>query len=149
MIQPKDTIRQAKLKPAVKELWLQALRSGDYKQGHGKLKTRAYGGTVEHCCLGVLCDLAAQQGVVPFRYAAVSIEVVGCEGLWRFGQQEDHLLLPKEVTQWAFESDIERDNWLNRNPLVVHQKQAIGLSELNDTRHLPFTEIADVIEAQL
>lgn len=40
----------------VKKLWLKALRSGDYKQGAGALRS-------DHsfCCLGVLCDLHRQE----------------------------------------------------------------------------------------
>lgn len=145
-----DLNRQAKLKPAVKELWLKALRSGEYKQGDSKLKKRNYGGTVQHCCLGVLCDIAAEQGAVSFRYASSSAASgVDFEGLWMFGEDKDHLLLPKEVTEWAFEKDTGVDKWLNRNPMVEYRSQAHGLSELNDTYHLPFTEIADVIEVQL
>ena len=32
--------------------WVEALRSGKYKQGKYRLKTNDY-----HCCLGVLCDV--------------------------------------------------------------------------------------------
>lgn len=38
----------------LKAKWVKALRSGEYKQGHGRLKT-AEGG---YCCLGVLCAVA-------------------------------------------------------------------------------------------
>lgn len=39
--------------------WISALRSGEYKQGVGRLKNRE---TNSFCCLGVLCDLAAKDG---------------------------------------------------------------------------------------
>ena len=35
-----------------KKAWIEALRSGDYKQGHGRLK-----GDDLYCCLGVLVDV--------------------------------------------------------------------------------------------
>lgn len=40
--------------------WLLALESGDYKQGTGYLRTK----NNEFCCLGVLCDLAAKEGIL-------------------------------------------------------------------------------------
>lgn len=40
--------------PDLKTNWLAALRSGDFKQGTGHLRS-AQGG---YCCLGVLCEVA-------------------------------------------------------------------------------------------
>jgi hypothetical protein len=40
----------------VKELWLKALRSGEYKQGRGQLRDA----NNNFCCLGVLCNIHAQ-----------------------------------------------------------------------------------------
>jgi hypothetical protein len=38
--------------------WVAALRSGDYRQGRGRLKRTRNGGTkVSYCCLGVLREL--------------------------------------------------------------------------------------------
>ena len=45
--------------------WITALRSGKYKQGIGKLKAKGVDGTeLCHCCLGVLCELAVEQGII-------------------------------------------------------------------------------------
>ncbi len=43
------------MKKEIKEKWLTALRSDEYKQGAGMLYT-AEGGEPVHCCLGVLVD---------------------------------------------------------------------------------------------
>lgn len=48
-----------KLKKETKNMWLEALRSGKYKQGQGCLKKRN-----RHCCLGVLAE---EQGLIPNR----------------------------------------------------------------------------------
>lgn len=40
------------LNPDVKKRWVEALRSGKYKQAHGQL-THGIG----YCCLGVLCEV--------------------------------------------------------------------------------------------
>lgn len=38
--------------PKLKAKWIEALRSGKYKQGKGNLCHKGY-----YCCLGVLCEL--------------------------------------------------------------------------------------------
>ena len=47
----------------VMQKWVKALRSGDYEQIDGRL--RSYGpdkcGKYSYCCLGVLCDLHRQE----------------------------------------------------------------------------------------
>lgn len=48
------------MNPEVKQLWIEALRSGEYKQGEGALHNNI---TDEYCCLGVLCDVALKNGV--------------------------------------------------------------------------------------
>ena len=46
-------ITKCKLDPSVKEKWVKALRSGEFKQGTGNLfYDKAY------CCLGVVCKLS-------------------------------------------------------------------------------------------
>lgn len=46
----------------VKRLWLKALRSGGYKQGTGQLKRGRK--DPRHCCLGVLEEVAKDEGVI-------------------------------------------------------------------------------------
>ncbi len=43
--------------------WLIALRSGKYKQGSGRLRSR----DDTYCCLGVLCDVAIESGWTPHK----------------------------------------------------------------------------------
>lgn len=45
------------MKIALKNRWIAALRSGDYKQNKGSLR-REHNGKVSHCCLGVLCEIS-------------------------------------------------------------------------------------------
>lgn len=52
-----------KMNPEIKEKWLKALRSGDYKQGSHFL--RAADDT--YCCLGVLCDIYVKEGKAEWR----------------------------------------------------------------------------------
>jgi hypothetical protein len=46
--------KRTKMKAKIKKLWLKALRSGEYNQAKGVLRTADATG---YCCLGVLCDL--------------------------------------------------------------------------------------------
>lgn len=41
------------MNPEIKAKWLEALRSGNYKQGTGRLRKADN----SYCCLGVLCDV--------------------------------------------------------------------------------------------
>ena len=84
----------------VKQLWVEALRCGIYKQGTGGLRSCLPGAaTRQYCCLGVLCD--------------VYLEQTG-EGRWtgdhdgRFYADEDgdghdfsSAFLPEAVRVWA------------------------------------------------
>jgi hypothetical protein len=45
------------MKKAIAEKWVKALRSGEFKQGHGVLRYYDTKNQPEHCCLGVLCEL--------------------------------------------------------------------------------------------
>jgi hypothetical protein len=67
------------MKEEIKNLWVEALRSGNYKQRVGGLKPWNDG----FCCLGVLCDISKQ-------------------GKWK---EEQYLnndeYLPNKVREWA------------------------------------------------
>lgn len=58
-----------KMNPEIKALWLERLESGKEKQGHGALK-KVYPTKngkvrkVRHCCLGVLCEIGVEQGII-------------------------------------------------------------------------------------
>lgn len=85
------------MNPEVKKLWVDALRSGKYKQGQNALAT--YDLDTEgyaYCCLGVLCEVAREQGV--------DVEVL------EFGTEDDelylmyhrqHEILPSHIADWA------------------------------------------------
>lgn len=45
------------MKPEIAEKWVKALRSKKYRQGKYVLKKKTQAGTVQYCCLGVLCEL--------------------------------------------------------------------------------------------
>lgn len=52
-----------KMDPALKAQWLDALRSGNYRQGRGELRCND-----NYCCLGVLCKIGPTEEVVGRTY---------------------------------------------------------------------------------
>lgn len=48
------------MEPHVKAAWLEAMRSGRYKQGRGSLRGGPPGGS-DFCPLGILCDLGERK----------------------------------------------------------------------------------------
>lgn len=116
-----------KLKPEVKEKWVAALRSGEYKQGQGKLRPS----TEEYCCLGVLCDIYSKETKT---------------GLWNrdeffVNDSSATDLPPKDVDKWAY-INLEEDK------TFLYETSKGYLPELNDDG-LSFTDIADLIEQEL
>jgi hypothetical protein len=59
--------KDLKMDQNVKELWLKALRSGEYKQGRRQLRDTSD----NFCCLGVLCDV-----IDPTKWKTASPELV-------------------------------------------------------------------------
>jgi hypothetical protein len=114
----------------VKELWVKALRSGKYKQGFGKL--RDFDST--YCCLGVLCEVAVKQGVIP--------EATQVEPGSKYGYLRALSYLPTQVREWA---GLDAPN-----PAVANDKGITsGLGNHNDSGSHDFNSIADMIEASL
>ena len=81
------------MKPEIKKIWVDALESGEYEQGTGQLcKIDLITNKRYYCCLGVLCDLAAKEGVVGEKIQEHTGNVA-------FGIEE--AFLPPPVIEWA------------------------------------------------
>lgn len=111
----------------VRKEWVRRLRSGTIKQTRGHLG-RPSG---SRCCLGVLCDMAVEAGIIDMEVDGSRAEFGGEEGL----------LLP-EVGQCAgAEYDCAED------PRVTNSRgDSLRLTKLNDASHKTFKQIADYIE---
>ena len=126
---------QYKLKPEVKKQWVEALRSGEYKQGQAVLcKDDAF------CCLGVLCDLAVKAGVIEPPNVQGGGYTIYYEGSAHFPGES--------VEDWAYQDSYAvaefSEMWY-----VDYAGGEAGLSHLNDNVGLSFTELADLIEEHL
>lgn len=80
----------------IKAKWVKALRSGEYKQTDSQLDRVDEGGSVSHCCLGVLrrvqgCTTYSSNGMPSLKYRA---------GLEK--DQLDKLIFLNDVKSWSF-----------------------------------------------
>ena len=121
----------------IKARWVAKLRDPATKQTTGTLN-RAITSNDKHlpvgmCCLGVLCEIAADAGVVERRREGDGIGYLE-------GRHIETGVLPLAVRRWARMPD--------ENPIVVVDGESFTLSEIND-RGTPFSRIADIIEEQL
>lgn len=115
----------------IKEKWIQALESGEYKKGTERLKTPE-----GYCCLGVLCDIYAKETEL---------------GSWsgnNFKVNTNHFnhiaVLPQDVLKWA--------GLRFNNPLIDHSNEYIkSIAEVNDHESPSgtFKEVIEIIKEQL
>ena len=113
------------MRKEIAEKWVAALRSGEYKQTSGILANH---NRTEHCCLGVLCELAIKAGV------EMKIEREVGTSCTRFDGEGSHL--PDCVQDWA-------DTY---GEVAVAARQSLTeLINMNDGGR-PFTDIAEAIE---
>ena len=105
----------------IKAKWLNALRSGEYKQTDDQLRD-----SQGYCCLGVLCDLHSKETNTNWIQDTYLTEEVS---------------LPRAVKIWI--------NFVSANKTtVVIKNVSRTLAEHNDDGRT-FLEIADAIESQL
>lgn len=147
-----------RMNPEIKARWVAALRSGQYRQGKGRLCCEMGGGS-SYCCLGVLCEIAVQDGIVQ------RIEANGVQYGKPGTDDIDGTILPQAVAGWA---QLAADGFIQRRTWAECPNGAISggvpceksncvacrnvsLTSLNDS--LPgkydFHCIADVIETWL
>lgn len=130
------------MNPEIKAEWLAALRSGEYRQERGQLRSASiltedkYG----YCCLGVLCDLFVKPG----------------EGYWDdgdffYGEDRGNF---ENVGQGCLPENLAKEAGLSgpnpgtslEDPAIQYARTTLTLAELNDTVQLTFDQIADVID---
>lgn len=115
----------------IKKLWVEALRSDEYKQGTRAL-SRLEEGNYIYCCLGVLCEIAYKHGIISKDFNE--------DEMVSIYDKEDIEVLPKKVVTWA--------GLYNYNPNCKYDDQTTNLATLNDIG-LGFAEMANIIEEQL
>lgn len=128
-----ESISPAPMNPEIKRQWLEALRSGEYKQGQQALKKKTAKGELQYCCLGVLCELH-RKATKKFQWQ----EIVNYEpSVYLYNAFK--AFLPREVNHWA---------GLHRSYLTDNLAAETILAEANDNG-ADFPAIANWIEANL
>lgn len=104
------------------ELWVEALRSGEYRQARGHLCANG-----KFCCLGIACDL--------YQKRVGGLEVVQRNGYVSFGGNQ--YTLPRVVRDWL---ELRDDAGA-----MFGDEEHLG--NKND-KGVPFPAIADLIESR-
>lgn len=114
----------------IKSRWIEALRSGEYKQAEGKLCDDSDNkGGPKFCCLGVLTDLY-------LKYNDKQWYETDSWGAMFISNE----VLPIEVKNWA--------GLYSKDPVVDDENHSSTcLSAMNDDGRT-FTEIADILSSQ-
>jgi hypothetical protein len=125
------------MKEEIKKRWVQALCSGKYKRGEGSLYNFDTGA---HCALGVLCELAVEDGVTERRDSPH-----GGPSFYGKDRNGSDSILPREVMEWA---GVD-----SPSPTVSYADESNGetnfwtVSEMNDMG-ASFEYIAEKIESE-
>jgi len=106
----------------IKKLWLEALRSGKYKQGRGQLHNPSEN---VFCCLGVLCDIVDKNNIYKPE---------------RMIRQNDFELF--DSLYGILSTPMQKITGLD-------MRIGKDLYKMNDRQRKSFTEIADYIEKAL
>jgi len=121
--------------------WIEALRSGKYKQGKQILRSI----DDKYCCLGVLCDVYITT-TRKTEWKLGLVEQISSPDKYYIHDQGNYL--PREVVTWANLNSIE-GSYKELNPdletgeMIV--KICTNLTNDNDTGKT-FQEIADIIQ---
>jgi hypothetical protein len=118
------------MKSDVKLKWIEALRSGKYKQGFRTLMQESEG-EASFCCLGVLCDVLGlrKEQLPPDLYVPQNVT----EYSYFFGTEKLHTALTPQVCKSVGLDETEQAN----------------LIRMNDQQGKTFNDIADWIERNI
>jgi hypothetical protein len=119
----------------IKELWVNALRSGDYEQTTEALRTKS-----GFCCLGVLCDIVSDRLNTNWKLVTHDDGFI-TKLTYSFGNSDDPLSNVNEYLPSIVAEYVE----LEPNPSCHTNTAKIYLTELNDSGST-FSDIADIIE---
>ena len=122
------------MKQEIADKWVAAMRSGKYKQGLWGLKM-PHKGDHRYCCLGVLCELAVEEGVIEAPKLRQN-EKGYIYGTGSGSHSRSGLDLPLAVKEWAGMSTFHG---------LVSDEPYSSLMRLNDEGQ-EFDTIAEVIE---
>lgn len=121
----------------VKQAWINALRSGEYRQGRSRLAKRTKKGNFKFCCLGVLCDVVGVKG----EPNQITDEI-------EFGFDGETMTLPDLVWKGLGLTDPDIDIPVGQTRDMAERQltvSSVSLATLNDDG-FTFPQIADLID---
>jgi len=143
----------------VKTLWLDALRSGKYRQTRNTLRRGD-----SFCCLGVLCDVAVKSGL-DLNISSTPQNGLDLDDDVFYSYDHESGTLPLRVQEWAgldaanptlrsiyYDDDTADFQPTELAPDPQHEDVILGhpsLAELNDIYELSFEQIAEIVEKYL
>ncbi len=133
------------MKKEIKDRWLSKLRDPEMKQTPGALGYKSKDGAEQFCCLGVLCEIAVEDGVLTREILDNgTFQYITTDG------ERQRMVLPYAVQRWA---EIAENPEVNVTGFDVTidggEREYASLSELNDYAGKSFSQIADVIDKTL
>jgi hypothetical protein len=135
-----------KLNPEVKTAWVEALRSGEYRQCSSRLTNENEHGERSFCCLGVLADLYAQAHGYSWIIRGDDVDVeYNLDDKVFYSYSE---FLPRVVREWA--GTLQEDIVISHVPEEGDPEgEPLTASMANDELNMSFAQIADLIELHL
>lgn len=106
--------------------WIDALRSGEFKQGRGGLASKTSEGGIFYCCLGVRCELDARRGLM---VTSDGLNFMNFDEVGQQGYKNQAVPCGATLNRWQMTNDEMND-----------------LVKLNDACKMSFVEIANYIE---
>ena len=103
------------MRKEIAEKWAAALRSGEYKQGKHRLVNAE---RTKHCCLGVLCEVAIEDGV-PLETSGASYD-------------DNITMLPLRVRCWAGMASDHGSLGLEMPSLMLQNESGTSFDQLAD-----------------
>lgn len=133
------------MKPEIAQKWVEALRSGNYTQ-----TTKTLRDDKGYCCLGVLCDLASQEGIGTWQ--APDSPPTSASRIYRYvagyaKYESNSSLIPPRVAKWAEMSEKNTGKNGSKGSFLSDGNWT-SLANLND-RGSSFEDIAKVIEKEV
>ena len=118
--------------------WVAALRSGKYNRGTYKLKQSDSVGNETYCCLGVWCDIFRGRTNLNWK-SWNNINNIPLNPEWSISHSigSNYSTVPSKLSFGIFDGSIN----------VNYKGEVTSIMYLNDALQLPFSEIADAIEA--
>jgi hypothetical protein len=141
------------MNPEIKQLWLDALRSGKYEQGKLMLKPTES----SYCCLGVLCEIAQERNIGEYipseEHRGFTFKHKDSDDCYDYYYEDSEL--PYIVKQWAGLDNENPKVTMNERNIkegykgIIQSEKVLTLAELNDNFGYTFTDLANIIEEQL